>query len=208
MQSEQNTKLTLSYVFSFLVNIVLVLDVNRSEERPHPRNETLVFILEKLDAGVHFLVNGHYQFKFELSRKLLHELMHVLRVLSRVILDCFYEFVIEIISDRVFLLYPLERAHLFFQPRLCRVLVRDDGRYCAGGERNRDNSDQHQNYTEQLLRRVLGCDVAVADCHDGCHCEVEGGHVHVDVIQILETELIDPIVLCGLVKPSKEYPKK
>lgn len=58
---------TFCNMFGLLINIVILLCVHRAKEWTDPRNKILLFLFEKVNARVDFLMDCHRQFYLELN---------------------------------------------------------------------------------------------------------------------------------------------
>lgn len=137
-------KLTLGDLLSFLVYVVLFLNVDGSEEGANPSNETLFSIMKEFDIRVHLLVNSGRKFDAQLHRQLLNELLHVLRVLCAIILHGLDYSVEEVRVDVVFIFDCLKGRHLVLEFGFRGVLARyyrGDGT-CSEGKGN--DTDEHE----------------------------------------------------------------
>jgi hypothetical protein len=118
--------LTLSDVFRFLVDVILLLNVERSHESADPYNKSLVLSFEEVDGFVDLLVNLHRQLDPDLMGQLLNEVHHVFRLAQVVVLDRAHKPVVEFCLEFVLLLDLVKHLKLLFQLRLVLVVVLDN----------------------------------------------------------------------------------
>ena len=99
-----------------------------------------------------------------------------------IIVDCSHALVIQFQIDIVLALYGVKCGYFLLQHGLTRVKVGDYRGESTSGDGYRDNTNDHQQNTQQHLLHALSCDVTITYRKNGCRCIIEGGNVERSVI--------------------------
>ena len=135
----------------------------------------------------------------------MHEFGNHPVVTAEVVLDVAPDFNVHLSRHLVFVLQLLQHTHLLLVSStllVLRLYVVSEGAACHG---KGDDSDDHEEHTNDLLEGGTCRHVAVADRRNCCHSEVEGSHI--DFSLVLRVKSVDPTVLYVRVHLRGKYPQ-
>ena len=187
--------LTFHNVFPLLVDVVFLVGGLGTYNGHDPRNKALVLVLEELHVMVHLEVDRHGELKLQHVRQLLYELEYVSLLLSMIILNSLRQLVKQLDVHIILDLHVIQRRYLLLQHCLLRVIARDDGGNGTCSERERYDSEKHQEYSEDLFFEAVRGDVSIAHGNKSRHSKVESCDIKIRVVNIIQAFLVDPIHL-------------
>ena len=118
---------------------------------------------------------------FELVRKLLYELIHVILFLLELITDGLLELDVEFLWDFVVFLDFIKDFDFLLVVSIGLVIVLDDRSQGAVSKGKGENAYNHYNRAEHFLEVVVARNVTIAYCRDGGDGPVERDSVEVRV---------------------------
>mmetsp|Transcript_36132 Transcript_36132/g.55485 ORF Transcript_36132/g.55485 Transcript_36132/m.55485 type:complete len:213 (-) Transcript_36132:351-989(-) len=164
-------------VVSFEIDILVLRVEERLQQGTRPSDEGLGAFVQELNLGVSVFMEEERDLNLQLMREIIHEIIQVIHVFVVVVLQRLFQPLVEVQGQEELFVDPVQHHHLLLELSVLGIVVLQDRSQGTRSKGEGDDTNDHDNYTEQLFQAVSSRDISIPHCRDGRYSEVERSQV-------------------------------